>query len=146
MARGSCLCREVGFEVAEPITAVELCHCHKCQKAYGAPFAATLYARREAFRWLHGEALVATWDAPLEDSPPAYRHSFCRRCGSPLPLLWDDLPIVELPVVTLDEPVSARPAYRMFTDQRVDWVDEAHRLRGYERGAPLREKVFQSLR
>lgn len=145
VARGSCLCGEVGFEVAEPLTAVELCHCRKCRRAYGAPFAATLYAHRSAFRWLRGEQLVASWDAPLEESPPAYRHSFCRRCGSPLPLLWDELPLVELPVCALDDPPAATPAYQMFACQRLPWIDAAHAAPWHERAAPFREKVVQTL-
>ena len=143
--QGSCLCGEVAFALEEPLSSIELCHCAKCQKSYGAPFAATLYAKRAAFRWLRGEDSVATWDAPLEDAPPAYRHSFCRRCGSALPLLWDELPVVEVPVAALDGSVDARPAYQMFACQRLDWIDDASGLRWYERGAPIAEKVLRPL-
>ena len=129
----------------EPLTEIELCHCRKCRKAYGAPFAATLYGRSAAFRWLRGEELITSFDAPLEDSPPAYRHTFCRSCGSLLPLLWDQLPLVEVPVALLDEPVDARPAYQMFETQSLAWSGTIHALRWYERGAPLRDKVVHTL-
>jgi hypothetical protein len=145
MARGSCLCGDVAFELTEPLTEIELCQCRKCRKAYGAPLVATLYGRREAFRWLRGETRVARFDAPLEESPPAYRHSFCPRCGSPLPLLWDDLPFVEVPAAALDDPVAARPVYQMFECQRPAWADGIPAPRRYERASPLAEKVLQPL-
>jgi hypothetical protein len=145
MVTGSCLCGGVAFELDEPLSPIELCHCNKCKKAYGAPFAATLYCRRTAFRWREGEALVTSYDAPLQESPPAYRHSFCARCGSALPLLWDELPIVEVPVASLDDAVEGRPAYQMFESQRSSWLGSTDTLRSYACGAPLREKVVQAL-
>ena len=146
MMKGSCLCGDVVFEMREPFTEIELCHCDKCKKAYGAPFAATLYCRKSAFRWLQGAERVTSYDAPLEESPPAYRHSFCTRCGSALPLVWDRLPIVEVPVASLDDAVDTRPAYQMYESQRAAWLGSTDGVRGYERGAPLGEKVVQALR
>ena len=145
MVNGSCLCGAVGFQLEAPLTEVELCHCRKCRKAYGAPFAATLYLARNAFQWVRGEEFVTTYDAPLEESPPAYRHSFCKRCGSPLPLAWSALPFVEVPVASLDDPVSARPVYQMFECHRIDWISNTSQLRWFERGAPLSEKVLRAL-
>lgn len=146
MVHGSCLCGKVVFQLEEPLSETELCHCRKCRKAYAAPFAATLYCRKSAFRWLQGEDCVTTWDAPLEESPPAYRHSFCGRCGSALPLVWDRLPFAEVPVASLDAPVESRPAYQMFECQRLAWIGETSGLRWYERGAPPAEKVVRALR
>lgn len=145
MVNGSCLCGEVAYESDEPLSEIELCHCRKCRKAYGAPAAATLYCRKDAFRWTRGEELVTTFDAPLEQSPPAYRHSFCRRCGAPLPLVWEELPFVEMPAASLDSAPRSRPAYQMFECQRLDWIQEAHSLRWFERAAPLAEKVVRAV-
>ena len=145
MATGRCLCGEVRYALEPPLSEVELCQCRKCRKAYGAPYAATLYARRERFRWLEGADRVAVYDAPLEASPPAYRHSFCRRCGAPLPLLWDELPFVEVPVASLDDPPSLRPAYQQFVAQGLRWVDGAASLPRHERAAPLAVKVLRAL-
>jgi hypothetical protein len=145
MVRGSCLCGDVVFELTGTLSGIELCHCRKCKKAYGAPFAATLYCKRDVFRWISGEARVKTYDALLEESPPAYRHSFCRTCGSALPLVWDQLPFVEVPVSSLDVVVDSRPAYQMYECQSLDWIGETSRLRWYDRGAPPREKVVREV-
>lgn len=143
--RGSCLCGAVRFEVTGPLTQIELCHCAKCRKAYGTAFAATLYARTSDFRWTAGVEQVATFDAPLESEPPAYRHCFCQRCGSPLPLCWQGLPWVELPAGSLDDPVAARPRYHQFCAQRVSWLVLDDGLDRFERAAPRRAKVLGSL-
>jgi len=145
MVQGSCLCGEVGYELEEPLSDIELCHCRKCKKAYGAPFAATLYCTKEGFRWTRGEVRVRTYDAPVEHSPPAYRHSFCATCGSPLPLVWDQLPFVEVPACSLDAAVASRPAYQMFWGQRVEWIGETSGLRGFERAAPPSDKVVRAV-
>lgn len=145
MVQGSCSCGEVGFELEQPISEVELCHYRKCRKAYGAPFAATLYCVRRGFRWTRGESQVRTYDAPLEDSPPAYRHSFCASCGSALPLVWDQLSFVEVPVSSLDAPVESRPAYQMFGCQRLEWINDTNEICWYERSAPPRAKVVRAV-
>lgn len=145
MVRGSCLCGAVAFELEAPLSELELCHCRKCRKAYGAPFAATLYVRRESFRWLSGEECVTTWDAPVEESPPAYRHSFCQRCGSPLPLTWEALPFVEIPVASIDEALGSRPIYQMFESQCIEWAKDTSRIPFHEGAAPLEDKVFRKL-
>jgi hypothetical protein len=142
---GRCLCGAVGFEIAGPLTEIELCHCAKCRKAYGTTFAATLYARREAFRWTRGEERVAVYDAPLEQSPPAYRHAFCRSCGSPLPFGWDGFPLVEIPAALLDDVSGARPAYQMFVTQKAFWHEIDQALPQHPRGSPAAAKVLRPL-
>ena len=85
MIRGGCLCGGVRFEVAEAVGPFELCHCNRCRKASGSAFTALLGVRTRDYRLLAGQELIARYDAPIVESPPAYRVSFCRRCGSPVP-------------------------------------------------------------
>ena len=145
MPAGRCLCGAVRFEVGGELTQIELCHCVKCKKAYGAAFAATLYAGRGSFRWTAGEDLVASYDAPLEQSPPAYRHSFCRTCGSPLPVGWDGFPLVEIPAALLDDVAGACPAYHMFVVQKAPWHETVDDLPQHPDGGPPAEKVLMPL-
>ncbi len=135
----------VRFEVEGELTEIELCHCAKCKRAFGSAFAATLYARSGDFRWTSGKEQIATWDAPLETSPPAYRHCFCRTCGGPLPVAWDGFPLVEIPATLLDEVGARRPAYHMFVTQKAPWHAIADDLPQHPRGSPLEDKVLQPL-
>lgn len=91
------------------------------------------------------ESQVRTHDSPLEGSPPAYRHCFCATCDSALPLVWDQLPFVEVPVSSLDAPVESRSAYQMFECQLLEWISETNEIRWYERGAPPRDKVVRAV-
>jgi hypothetical protein len=142
---GSCLCTAVGFEIKGQASPIELCQCVKCQRAYGSAFAATLYVRAEDFAWSRGQHDVTTWDAPIEQSPPAYRHSFCRSCGSPLPLLFEAFGLVEVPVASLEEPVEGQPAYRMYESQRAPWSTRLEELSWHREAAPITEKVVRVL-
>lgn len=54
MNSGHCLCEAVAFEVAGKLTRVEVCHCSRCQRAYGVGLGVTVYARFDHFRWLRG--------------------------------------------------------------------------------------------
>jgi len=145
VASGRCLCGAVRFEVGGQLTQIELCHCAKCKRVYAAAFAATLYARRESFRWTTGEDRVVVWDAPLEQAPPAYRHSFCRSCGTPLPFDVEGAPLVEIPAALLDDVGDARPAYHMFVVQKAPWHELADDLPRHSDGGPFVQKVLQPL-
>ncbi|MGH0029604.1 MAG: GFA family protein [Myxococcota bacterium] len=148
MPSGGCLCGAVRFEVTGPLSEIELCHCVRCRKAYGADFAATLYARRGDFHWRAGEDAVTTFDAPLRHRPPAYRHCFCATCGSPAPLSWPDLPFVEIPAGLFDagdDDPQGRPAYHQFVTQKAPWHEIADALPRHDAGAPLDRKVLGSI-
>ena len=88
---------------------------------------------------------MATYDAPLEETPPAYRHCFCDTCGSPLPLSWDGFPLVEIPAALLEDAGASRPAYHMFVAQKAPWHEIADGLPRHDRASPPSEKVIQPL-
>src|SRR5215472_7678059 len=113
--RGSCLCGSVVFEIDGEPTAIELCHCPRCRKAYGSAFATTFYVRAAGFRWARGEELVETYDAPIRERPPAYRHVFCRGCGSALPIVDREHDHAEIPAGTMDDDPGVRPVRHIFT-------------------------------
>ena len=83
MIRGGCLCGGVRFEIARAVGPFELCHCSRCRKASGSAFVAGLGVRTEDFRLVAGRELIAAYEAPILEHPPAYRTAFCTRCGSP---------------------------------------------------------------
>ena len=76
MIRGSCLCGGVRFEIAQASGPFELCHCSRCRKASGSAFVSGLGVRREHFRFIEGEELIRTYEAPVRESPPPYRTNF----------------------------------------------------------------------
>jgi hypothetical protein len=123
MVTGSCLCGGVRFEINGRLTPMQYCHATRCQKATGSAFAVEVAARVEDFRWTRGEDLVVVYEAPLLREPPAYRRVFCRRCGSPLPIVRDESPFVVLHAGLLDDDPGTRPLRHLFVGQKPGWSD-----------------------
>lgn len=114
--RGSCLCGIVVFEVDTPFDSFVNCHCSRCRKESGGPFASHAVVKAAALRWLAGEALVARYDLPTARS---FGTSFCRVCGSPLPHLTRSGREAIIPAGAIDDALDERP------DRHVNWGSRA---------------------
>ena len=121
MVTGSCLCGGVAFEIHGKLSPMQYCHATRCRKATGSAFAAELAALTTAFRWTRGEDLITTYEAPLLREPPPYRHSFCRVCGSSLPVPLEGTDFVVLHAGVLDGEIETRPFRHIFVAQRAPW-------------------------
>lgn len=121
MPTGSCLCGGVRFEIEGRLTPMQYCHAKRCQKATGSAFAVEVAAKSSAFRWVRGEDLIVTYDAPLLREPPAYRRAFCRVCGSPLPVVREGVPWVVFQAGVLDDDAGSRPFQHIFVADRPAW-------------------------
>jgi hypothetical protein len=128
MLQGSCLCGGVRFEIAKAVGPFELCHCSRCRKSSGSAFAAFLGALAADYRLLAGADLIESWDAPILRAPPAYRSSFCRRCGSPVPNPAPDTDWFEFPAGLLDGDPQLAPDKHIFVELRAPWFEIADTL------------------
>jgi hypothetical protein len=126
MLRGSCLCGGVRFEIAKATGPFELCHCTRCRKATGSAFAACLGVLAADYRLLGGAELIVSWDAPLLRAPPAYRSSFCRCCGSPVP--DPDAEWFEIPAGLLEDDPQRRPDRHIYVEHRAPWFESTDAL------------------
>jgi hypothetical protein len=140
---GSCLCGSVGFEIDGPRTPIELCHRSRCKKAFGSAFAATFYAWASCFRWTRGEEFARLYGAPILKRPPPYRHVFCCRCGSPLPIVMREMDVVEIPAGVIDGDPGSQPLRHIFTSKKAPWFEISDGLPRYSEtcraiGAPDR--------
>jgi hypothetical protein len=79
--------------------------------------------RREEFRLLQGAELITTFELPVSESPPPYRTSFCRRCGSQLPDPAIGGAWIEVPAGALDDDPVVRPQKHIYTDCKAPWDD-----------------------
>lgn len=123
MMKGSCLCGGVRFEITCAVGPFELCHCRRCRKASGAAFVAGLGVRTEDFRWLDGRELISVYEAPILERPPAYRTSFCSRCGSPVPNPAPNAKWFEIPAGVLDDDPQLRPDKHIFVELKAPWFE-----------------------
>jgi hypothetical protein len=105
VARGACLCGTIHYAVDRP---------HETLSPYGDPEVASqtgayghgfVAAPLVAFRWLAGEEWLTNYDP--EDGA---RRSFCRWCGSSMPVSARDRAAMLLPLASLDMSNVRRPA------------------------------------
>ncbi len=121
MIRGQCLCGGVQFEIERAKGPFELCHCSRCRKVSGSAFMAGLGVRAEDFRFVCGRELIRSYEAPIVEAPPAYRVSFCGRCGSPVPDPPQGADWFEIPAGLLDDDPGLAPDKHIFVDRKSPW-------------------------
>ena len=121
MIEGSCLCGAVRFAIDGRVSPLQYCHCTRCQKSAGSPFAAAVAARTEDVRWLAGADQVRVFALPLRDEPPPYRRAFCQRCGSPLPVVDAERPFAVIPTGVLDGRPELTPFRHIFVSHNPPW-------------------------
>jgi hypothetical protein len=145
MIHGSCLCGGVRFEIGKAAGPFELCHCHRCRKSTGSAFFSGLYVRLEDFRLVAGNELITDYEAPILREPPAYRVSFCSRCGSQVPNPGRQIPrtrgrsgLIEIPAGLLDDDPGVKPDKHIFTDVKSPWFEIADDLPQYDLASLMR--------
>jgi len=141
MIRGSCFCGGVAFEIEGRLTPIQYCHAKRCQKSTGAAFAPEVAARSSDFRWLRGEKLLQSYEAPLLREPPPYRKNFCRVCGSPLPVLREEIGFVVFLAGVLDDGVEIEPFREIFLADRASWYVANADLPGFDERPPENERL-----
>lgn len=114
---GSCLCGAVKFEISGGFDAFFLCHCSRCRKNSGSAHGANLFAASASIDWLSGEEAVASFRLP----DTRHERSFCRTCGSALPVEQMDGALLVVPAGSLDGPVDIRPTAHICCASRAEW-------------------------
>ncbi len=127
---GGCQCGAVRYESTEPPQSVGICHCRKCQKAYGAVSGLFAMFRRDTFRFTRGEPKL------YQSSAWGYR-GFCETCGTPLVLLYElDDPEPGVLIGSLDHPEEWPPnGHHMGIESQIPWDtihDDLPRIRTEE--------------
>jgi hypothetical protein len=116
----SCLCGAIRFEVDGEFERFFLCHCEYCRKDTGSAHAANLFSSSATLKWTTGEENIAQFTLP------ATRHSksFCRTCGSAVPMLQMNTKLLVVPAGSLNSEVRIRPDAHIFVSSKAGW-DEA---------------------
>ena len=122
---GGCFCGLVRYRVQGPPIDAGYCHCRMCQRSAGAPVLAWGSWRSDRLAWLTAEP--ATFASSAEG-----RRRFCGACGTQL-LFWTtaEPEIVDVNLVTLDEPAAIVPEYHIWTASRIPWFETTDTLPRY---------------
>jgi len=127
--RGSCLCGQISYELMAPVELLVHCHCSRCRKAHGAPYATFAAVPRAGFRWIQGEEAVATYAPDGWGTRP-----YCPRCGSPAPAVRGDR--VDVPAGALEGPLPDVPGLHIFVGSKAPWVELSDGLPQHEEYPP----------
>lgn len=125
--KGSCLCGQVKYEVAELDSPIQHCSCRTCRKAHGAAFNTAAAVKKDNFSWLKGESLLSKY----ESSPEKFRY-FCSNCGSQLVKKKHNSNLLVLRVATLDDDPGQRPELRIWCSHEVPWLNYQSDIPTYE--------------
>lgn len=133
MAKGQCNCGSVAFEVDGDMSGIYVCHCSICRRATGSNGIAVLVVNNDAFQWIRGEDLIATWKKPDAD----WEMWFCHQCGSPLPGTNNDTTLFIPAGLITEGGESLKVTDHLYVDSRAHWDEigdsgRQHR-EGYER-------------
>lgn len=121
-----CLCGGVRLELHAEPGPILVCHCAKCRKAQGGPFATHASLPAAALDVVEGAELLANYE-----SSPGVHRMFCKRCGSPLFSTRADEPdVVRIRVGIIDGTLRTRPSAHLYVGQMANWwrIDD-HLLR-----------------
>lgn len=125
---GSCLCGGVNYTLAGEFQSFYLCYCHRCQKGTGSAHAANLFAPSAALTWTRGEEDVKTY----RHANTLHARSFCRLCGSALPVVAEHIDCVVVPAGSLDSPVPIAPTARIFLGSGAPWATHLTDIPAYQ--------------
>jgi hypothetical protein len=128
MTSGSCLCGDIAWTQDAPLAWMTHCHCSLCRKAHGTAFSTFVGAPATAFRWTRGEASVQSFA-----SSRVLTRTFCPRCGSKLPVRWQDE--VQMPAGALDAELGIRPSKHIFVAAKAPWHEIRDALPQHERSS-----------
>lgn len=130
---GSCLCKNVAYEISGNLGIFQYCNCSRCRKFTGSAFASNLLVSPSEFRWLKGENFVARFELA---EAKHFATAFCRKCGSSLPWLTQTGTAVVIPAGTLDGDPQIRPFQNIFCASRAVWYTEPGSLPEYDELPP----------
>ncbi len=116
MAKGSCLCGAVRFEVAGDLPGPDACHCTMCRKQSGHYFVSTDVPK--AALTVEGAENV-TWFQSSEK----VRRGFCATCGSTL--FWDPVfrDWIGVAMGAFEAPTGAKLALHIFVAEKGDYYE-----------------------
>jgi hypothetical protein len=130
--QGSCLCRNVRYQISGEIGDFCYCHCTSCRKASGSAHAANAPVSRANFALTSGSDTLREF----ESSPGKFR-AFCSTCGSPLYAYLASTPeVLRIRLGSLDTPFVKQPQAHTWVSDKAPWEPLADGLPQFPEWAP----------
>ena len=133
IARGSCLCGEVRFEVTLPFIIVHNCYCSRCRQERSAAFTTNGFTAEGAVNFTQGSDCLTSYKLP---SAKYFTHVYCKICGSGLPRIDTGRNIAVIPLGALDDDPGCKADDNIFITSKADWSEVDPNLPSYDRYPP----------
>ncbi|MBD1574096.1 GFA family protein [Vibrio sp. S17_S38] len=130
MLNGSCYCRIVKYEVADEFEYALNCHCSNCRRTTGSAFKPFAGIRTEKL------SIVCGADKLLVYGDNKTNNTHCKICGSLIYSLVRDGEYVHVPLGTLLDNPSIKPAAHIFVGSKAPWFEITDGLPQFEEFAP----------
>ena len=131
---GTCFCERVTYEVVGSFSKLMHCHCSKCRRWTGGPFATVGAVRRDHVRITNGTELLETYCPVPEDF-----RNFCGHCGSCVfvgPLDDPSQKPLGVSMGTIIGDPGHRPDCHIFVGSKAAWYDIPDTLPQYDAHPP----------
>jgi len=115
MIKGSCLCRNVRYEIFGQVGEIVHCHCQTCRKAHGAAFSSVAAVEDSDFK-LFGEQFLKTFE-----SSEGKKRFFCGFCGTHIYAKRDRTSHVILRLGSLDDDPNSAEKSHIWVSQKAHW-------------------------
>ena len=113
---GSCLCREVAFEVTGPLRPIIACHCIQCRKTTGH-FLASTSANHQDF------TLTKETELQWYRSSDMAKRGFCATCGSTMFWQKDGADYISIAAGTIDGDSGLNIVKHIFSEFAGDYYN-----------------------
>jgi len=114
MAKGTCLCGSVSFEITDVPIRMNICHCSMCRKVTGSAYGVFAHIHSSKFSWLSGNENISVYE-----SSPDHLRVFCKTCGSNMPNENGDY--VCIPAGAFDDDPGAKSELQIFAGSKAAW-------------------------
>jgi len=128
-SQGTCLCKQVSFEIEGDFDSFLLCHCKFCQKDTGSAHAANLFSTQAKIKWLSGKDKRKTFNLPSTK----HIKTFCSNCGSALPSEQMEGKLLVVPAGSLDTEISIKPDAQIFFSSKATWHENLDEIPKFDK-------------
>jgi len=121
---GSCYCNAIEYQADIEPGMVGICHCRDCQVFGGSAFRTVAAVTPKNFQFTKGQP---TYFKKVSGSGAVRKMAFCANCGTHLCSLPADADsegaFVSIRIATSEAFAELKPAFEVFCDSRVAWLD-----------------------
>ena len=132
MIEGNCLCGGIIFRIdPSKIFLFNNCYCKNCQREAGTGFVNQLQLAYEDFEWVQGKELIQRFE-----SSPEVSRSFCRVCGSRVPVIHNETH-ASVPAGLLNDDIELIPEVNIHIQSKAHWALLDHQIpSALDQGSP----------